>query len=77
MSEHSQPVGGDGDSSTHWPQVSAQLRWNQGWLHLFSFASQKLAGLISPHGCAGGGGTAGGDGAAAHWAQVIAQLIWR
>ena len=73
--------GQEGQSSSspppHCPQVSAQLRWYQGWLHLCFFASQKLVGLMSPHGGAGGGGMAGGDGAAAHWPQVIAQLAWR
>ena len=77
MSEHSQSVGGEDDSATHWPQVSAQLRWYQGWSHLYCFASQKLVGLMSPHGGGGGGGMAGGDGSAAHSPQVIAQLAWR
>ena len=80
MSEHSQSVGaggGEDESATHWPQVSAQLRWYQGWLHLYCFASQKLVGLMSPHGGAGGGGMAGGDGSVKHSPQVIAQLAWR
>ena len=61
---------------SHWPQVSAQLRWYQGWSHLYWFASQKLVGLMFPQDGAGGD-LAGGDGSAAHWPQVIAQLAWR
>ena len=49
---------------SHWPQVSAQLRWYQGWLHLYSLTSQKLVGSMSPHGGAGDGDPAGGGDAA-------------
>ena len=65
--------GGEGDGGwladggsvlSHWPQVSAQLRWYQGWLHLYSLTSQKLVGLMSPHGGAGDGDPAGGGDAA-------------
>ena len=53
-----------GSVLSHWPQVSAQLRWYQRWLQLYSLASQKLVGLMSPHGSAGDGDPAGGGGAA-------------
>tara|TARA_B110000196_G_scaffold76254_1_gene65459 strand:- start:392 stop:679 length:288 start_codon:yes stop_codon:yes gene_type:complete len=69
------PAGGD-ESATHWSQVSAQLRWNQGWSHLSVFFSQNVLGLMSWHGASvGGGGGGPGVAAAAHWPQVIAQLV--
>ena len=54
------PAGGIGPAS-HWPQVCAQLLWNQGWSHLSVCFSHHVLGLMSWHGGGGGGGE-GGDG---------------
>ena len=68
-------AGGD-ESATHWSQVSAQLRWNQGWSHLSVFFSHHVLGLMSWHSASVSvSGPAGGDAAAAHWPQVIAQFV--
>ena len=79
---------GDAGPAAHWPQVRAQLLWNQGRSHLCVFFSHHVLGLMSWHrggggSGGGGGGGSGGDtgpagdaGPAAHWPQVIAQLLW-
>eukprot|EP00964_Phaeocystis_antarctica_P096382 scaffold62686_cov42-Phaeocystis_antarctica.AAC.1 len=57
-------AGGDdsGGPAAHWPQVCAQLLWNQGRSHLCVFLSHHVLGLMSWHGDGGDCGSGGGGG---------------